>query len=75
MTLYIYECIIKIQGKGNLSKQKGGKIHKKGGKAVEDEKESKEIKELLDVLEKALKSETVERITITIKPNKKNKQS
>lgn len=74
MTLYIYRCIIKIQGKGNLSKQKGGKIHKKGGKAVEDEK-SKEIKELLDVLEKALKSETVERITITIKPNKKNKQS
>lgn len=42
---------------------------------MEDEKESKEIKELLDVLEKALKSETVERITITIKPNKKNKQS
>ncbi len=41
-----------------------------------DEEKQENIKELLEVLEKALKSETVERITITIKPNKKpNKQS
>lgn len=40
-----------------------------------DEEKQENIKELLEVLEKALKSETVERITITIKPNKKpNKQ-
>ena len=32
-------------------------------------------KELLELLKKALESETVERITISIKPNKKNKQS
>lgn len=37
--------------------------------------EDKQIKELLEVLEKALKSEAVERITITIKPDKKPKQS
>ena len=39
-----------------------------------DEKE-KQTKELLEVLKKALESEAVERITITIKPNKKPKQS
>ena len=39
-----------------------------------DDKE-KQTKELLDVLKKALESEAVERITITIKPNKKPKQS
>ena len=39
-----------------------------------DNKE-KQIKELLEVLEKAVKSEAVERITITIKPNQKPKQS
>lgn len=40
-----------------------------------DDKE-KQTKELLEVLKKALeKSEAVERITITIKPNKKPKQS
>lgn len=39
-----------------------------------DDKE-KQIKELLEVLKKALESEAVERITITIKPNKKPKQS
>ena len=33
-----------------------------------------QIKELLELLKKALGSETVERITISIKPNKKNKQ-
>lgn len=39
-----------------------------------DDKE-KQTKELLEVLKKALESEAVERITITIKPNKKHKQS
>ena len=35
-----------------------------------------QIKELLELLRKALESETVERITISIKPNKqKSKQS
>lgn len=34
-----------------------------------------QIKELLELLKKALESETVECITISIKPNKKNKQS
>lgn len=38
---------------------------------MEDDK----IKELLEALEKALRSEAVERITITIKPNQKSKQS
>ena len=39
-----------------------------------DDKE-KQTKELLEVLKKALESVAVERITITIKPNKKPKQS
>ena len=39
-----------------------------------DDKE-KQTKELLEVLKMALESEAVERITITIKPNKKPKQS
>ena len=39
-----------------------------------DDKE-KQTKEMLEVLKKALESEAVERITITIKPNKKPKQS
>lgn len=39
-----------------------------------DDKE-KQTKELLEVLKKALESEAMERITITIKPNKKPKQS
>lgn len=39
-----------------------------------DDKE-KQTKELLEVLKKALESEAVEWITITIKPNKKPKQS
>lgn len=33
-----------------------------------------QIKALLDVLEKALKSEIVDRLTITIKPQNKTKQ-
>lgn len=40
------------------------------------DKEEKQKEELLEVLKKALESEAVERITITIKPQKKpNKQS
>nr|WP_325300255.1 hypothetical protein [uncultured Dysosmobacter sp.] len=39
------------------------------------EDDEKQKKELLEVLEKALESEAVERITITIKPHKKPKQS
>lgn len=42
---------------------------------MEGKDEERKINELLEVLEKALKSETVERITITIKPNKTNGQS
>lgn len=34
-----------------------------------------QIKELLELLKKALESETVERITISIKPKQKPKQS
>ena len=33
-----------------------------------------QTKELLELLKKALESETVERITITVKPNKQTKQ-
>ena len=40
-----------------------------------DKDKERQTKELLEVLEKALKSETVERITIPIKPNQKPKQS
>ena len=54
----------KITGKGKPSKTKG-----------EDNTTEEQIKELLELLKKALESETVERITISIKPNKKNKQS
>lgn len=39
------------------------------------EDKEKQTKELLEVLKKALESEAVERITITIKPNKNPKQS
>ena len=47
---------------------------RKEGTTVDEQKE-KQTKELLEVLEKALRSEAVERITITIKPNQKPKQS
>ena len=36
---------------------------------------TEEQKELLELLEKALVNEIVDRITITIKPNKKTEQS
>ena len=40
-----------------------------------EHEQDQEIKELLELLRKALISETVERVTITIKPSKKSKQS
>ncbi len=40
-----------------------------------DKDKEQQTKELLEVLEKALRSEAVERIIITIKPNPKPKQS
>lgn len=56
----------------------------KGGIAVDDDEareageagdsKRQDTKELLEVLEKALEGDTVERITITIKPNKNQKQ-
>ncbi len=36
--------------------------------------DEEQIKKLLEVLEKALRCENVDRITITIKPNQKPKQ-
>jgi hypothetical protein len=62
----------KITGKGKPSKTKGE--DNTTGKGVQRLTEE-QIKELLELLKKALESETVERITISIKPNKKNKQS
>lgn len=62
----------KITGKGKSSKAKGeDNTTGKGVRRLTEE----QIKELLELLKKALESETVERITISIKPNKKNKQS
>ena len=62
----------KITGKGKPSKAKGeDNTTGKGVRRLTEE----QIKELLELLKKALESETVERITISIKPNKKNKQS
>lgn len=61
----------KITGKGKPSKAKGeDNTTGKGVRRLTEE----QIKELLELLKKALESETVERITISIKPNKKNKQ-
>ena len=40
-----------------------------------DKDKEQQTKELLEELEKSLKSETVERITNTRKPNQKTKQS
>lgn len=75
LTIYTYGCIIILQGKGNLSKKKGGKQKERKEGTTVDEQKEKQTKELLEVLEKALRSEAVERITITIKPNQKPKQS
>lgn len=75
LTIYTRRCIIILQGKGNLSKKKGGKQNKRKEDTTVDEQKEKQTKELLEVLEKALRSEAVERITITIKPNQKPKQS
>lgn len=61
----------KITGNGKPSKGKGeDNTTGKGVRRLTEE----QIKELLELLKKALESETVERITISIKPNKKNKQ-
>ena len=61
----------KITGKGKPSKTKGeDNTTGKGVRRLTEE----QIKELLELLKKALESETVERITISIKPNKKNKK-
>lgn len=70
LTIYTRRCIIILQGKG-----KGGKQNKRKEDTTVDEQKEKQTKELLEVLEKALRSEAVERITITIKPNQKPKQS
>ena len=50
--------------------KEGGNTRKFGGVPMSEE----QIKKLLEVFEKALQSEAVERITITIKPNQKPKQ-
>lgn len=72
LTLYSKCRDNKITGKGKPSKTKGeDNTTGKGVRRLTEE----QIKELLELLKKALESETVERITISIKPNKKNKQS
>lgn len=60
-----------ITGKGKPSNKERSGHHRKGGENVTEE----QIKELLDLLRKAIESDTVERITITIKPKQKTKQS
>lgn len=67
LTIYTRRCIIILQGRGKQNKRKED--------TTVDEQKEKQTKELLEVLEKALRSEAVERITITIKPNQKPKQS
>ena len=61
----------KLTGKGKPSNKERRYTTTKGGQALSEE----QIKELLELLKKAIESETVERITISIKPNKKPKQS
>jgi hypothetical protein len=62
----------KITGKGKPSNKERRDTTGKGVRQLSEE----QIKELLELLRKALESETVERITISIKPNKqKSKQS
>ena len=62
----------KITGKGKPSnKERSDTTGKEVWQLSEEQ-----IKELLELLRKAIESETVERITISIKPNKqKTKQS
>lgn len=59
-----------ITGKGWPSNKERRQKPRKGGNAVDSE----QMKKLLELLEKALSCENVERITITIKPNQKPKQ-
>ena len=62
----------KITGKGKPSNKERRDTTGKGVRRLSEE----QIKELLELLRKAIESETVERITISIKPNKqKSKQS
>ena len=62
----------KITGKGKPSNKERRDTTGKGMRRLSEE----QIKELLELLRKAIESETVERITISIKPNKqKPKQS
>jgi hypothetical protein len=62
----------KITGKGKPSNKERRDTTGKGVRRLSEE----QIKELLELLRKAIESETVERITISIKPNKqKPKQS
>ena len=55
--------------------QEGGQNKRKEVAEMDEEQKEQVINELLEVLEKALRSEAVERITIQIKPNQKSKQS
>lgn len=71
LTLYGICRIIKSQARGSRVKRKEKTTPpERGVRRLTEE----QIKELLELLKKALESETVERITISIKPNKKNKQ-
>ena len=56
----------KITGKGKPSNKERRNTTGKGVRWLSEE----QIKELLELLRKAIESETVERITISIKPNK-----
>lgn len=70
LTKYIKRCIIQSQARDSRVHKKGDQNPRKGGKAVDDNKKD----ELLEVLRKALESDAVERITITIKPRQKPEQ-
>lgn len=61
----------KITGKGNPEEQRKEETHQSREVRTLNEEQ---IKALLEMLEKALKSEIVDRLTITIKPNSKPKQ-
>ena len=76
MTLYTKRSIIQSQARGSRVAKEGGQNKRKEvARMDEEQKKEQEINELLEVLEKALRSEAVERITIQIKPNQKSKQS
>ena len=61
-----------ITGKGKPSnEERRRQDRRKGGRAVSEE----QIKKMLELFEMALRCENVDRITITIKPNQKPKQT